>query len=140
MSLSENRLPDMLYAAAFAPSVAVVPRSRMISSATCVADSPTSTVSGSSPGSGSSSVSIWLPSQSVGNYTTVDLNVIYDLGKTFPGVWSKDLTLTAHVDNLFDKDPPYVNIPISPNGGGGFDPNVASAIGRLVSLQIAKKF
>jgi iron complex outermembrane receptor protein len=80
------------------------------------------------------------PSQSVGNYTTVDLNVIYDLGKTFPGVWSKDLTLTAHVDNLFDKDPPYVNIPISPNGGGGFDPNVASAIGRLVSLQIAKKF
>jgi iron complex outermembrane recepter protein len=80
------------------------------------------------------------PNESISSYTTVDLNVVYDLGKTFPALWSKDLSLTVHVDNLFDKDPPYVNIPISPNGGGGFDPNVASAIGRLVSLQIAKKF
>jgi iron complex outermembrane receptor protein len=80
------------------------------------------------------------PSQSVSSFTTVDLNVVYDLGKSFPAVWSKDLSLTVHVDNLFDKDPPYVNIPISPNGGGGFDPNVASAIGRLVSVQIAKRF
>jgi iron complex outermembrane receptor protein len=50
------------------------------------------------------------------------------------------LTVTAHVDNLFDRDPPYVNVPISPNGGGGFDPNNANPIGRLVSLRIGKKF
>jgi iron complex outermembrane recepter protein len=58
----------------------------------------------------------------------------------FANVWTKNLSVTAHVDNLFDRDPPYVNIPISPNGGGGFDPNNASPIGRLVSLQIGKKF
>jgi iron complex outermembrane recepter protein len=80
------------------------------------------------------------PQEPVSSYTTVDLNVIFDLGKAFSGAWAKDLRVTAHVDNLFDKDPPYVNIPISPNGGGGFDPNNASGIGRLVSLQIGKKF
>jgi iron complex outermembrane receptor protein len=80
------------------------------------------------------------PAEPIGNYTTVDLNVIFDLGKAVSGAWAKDLRITAHVDNLFDKDPPYVNIPISPNGGGGFDPNNASGIGRLVSLQIGKKF
>jgi iron complex outermembrane recepter protein len=80
------------------------------------------------------------PNESIGSYTTVDLNLLYDVGVAFPSRWSKDLAVTVHVDNLFDTNPPYVNIPISPNGGGGFDPNVASAIGRLVSVQIAKKF
>jgi iron complex outermembrane recepter protein len=80
------------------------------------------------------------PQEPISSYTTVDLNVIFDLGKAVSGAWAKDLRITAHVDNLFDKDPPYVNIPISPNGGGGFDPNNASGIGRLVSLQIGKKF
>jgi iron complex outermembrane recepter protein len=80
------------------------------------------------------------PSQSISSWTSVDLNVIYDVGRAFPGVWSKNLSITAHVNNLFDRDPPYVNIPISPNGGGGFDPNVYSGIGRLASLAIGKKF
>jgi iron complex outermembrane receptor protein len=80
------------------------------------------------------------PEEPISSYTTVDLNLIFDLGKAFSGAWAKDLRVTAHVDNLFDKDPPYVNIPISPNGGGGFDPNNASGIGRLVSLQVGKKF
>jgi iron complex outermembrane receptor protein len=80
------------------------------------------------------------PQEPVSSYTTVDVNVVFDVGKAVSGAWAKDLRVTAHVNNLFDKDPPYVNIPISPNGGGGFDPNNASGIGRLVSLQIGKKF
>jgi iron complex outermembrane recepter protein len=80
------------------------------------------------------------PHESIASYTTVDLDLLYDVGKAFPARWSKDLAVTLHVNNIFDTDPPYVNIPISPNGGGGFDPNVASAIGRLVSVQLAKKF
>jgi len=80
------------------------------------------------------------PNQSVGSYATVDLNVIFDVGKLLTSAWTKNLTVTAHVDNLFDRDPPYVNVPISPNGGGGFDPNNANPIGRLVSLRIGKKF
>lgn len=80
------------------------------------------------------------PNASIASFTSVDLNVIYDVGKAYPSPWTKNLSLTAHVNNLFDTAPPYVNIPISPNGGGGFDPNVNSGIGRLVSVQIAKKF
>ncbi len=81
------------------------------------------------------------PNQQVSPYTTVDLNVIYNLGKTLESSsWARDLTFTVHVTNLFDRDPPYVDIPISPNGGGGFDPNNASPVGRLVSVAIGKKF
>jgi len=80
------------------------------------------------------------PSEPISSYTTVDLNVIYDLGKYFSSAWAQNLRLTAHADNLFNRQPPYVNVPIGPNGGGGFDPNVANGIGRLISLQIAKKF
>jgi len=80
------------------------------------------------------------PNQPVSSYTTMDLNLVYDLGKTVSQVWARDLTFTVHVNNLFDTDPPYVNIPISPNGGGGFDPNSASPIGRLVSVAIGKRF
>jgi iron complex outermembrane receptor protein len=80
------------------------------------------------------------PNQSVSSYATVDVNVIFDVGKALSSAWTKNLSVTAHVDNIFDRDPPYVNIPITPNGGGGFDPNNASGIGRLVSLRIGKKF
>ncbi len=80
------------------------------------------------------------PIQSVGAYTTVDADLLFDLGVAMPSAWSKDLQVTVHVDNLFDSNPPYVNTPIGVNGGGGFDPNVANPIGRLVSLAIRKKF
>jgi len=80
------------------------------------------------------------PNESIASYTTVDLNAIYDVGVAFPSALTRDLRVTLHVNNLFDRDPPYVNIPISPNGGGGFDPAQANAIGRLVSLGISKKF
>ncbi len=80
------------------------------------------------------------PIQSVGSYTTVDANLLYDLGEAIASTWSKGLQLTVHVDNLFDTAPPYVNIPIGANGGGGFDPNVANPIGRLISVAVRKKF
>jgi iron complex outermembrane recepter protein len=80
------------------------------------------------------------PNQPVSSFTTLDLNLIFDVGTAFPSAWTKDLRATLHVNNVFNTDPPYVNIPISPNGGGGFDPNVANPIGRLISLALRKKF
>ena len=44
------------------------------------------------------------------------------------------------VTNLLDTDPPFVAIIPNGNGGGGFDPNNATPIGRLVSVTIDKKF
>src|SRR6185312_15903965 len=80
------------------------------------------------------------PAQRVSAYTTLDLNLVYDFGVAFPGRWTKGLQLTFNMLNLANSDPPYVDIPISPNGGGGFDPNVANPIGRLISVQLQKKF
>ena len=80
------------------------------------------------------------PTQNVGAYTTLDLNVVYDFGLAFQNRWLQGLQADLNVLNVANTDPPYVDIPISPNGGGGFDPNVASPIGRLISLQVQKKF
>jgi iron complex outermembrane recepter protein len=80
------------------------------------------------------------PAQSVGSYATLDLNVLYDLGAEFQNRWLQGTDLTLSVLNVGNTSPPYVDIPISPNGGGGFDPNVANPIGRLVSLQLQKQF
>ena len=80
------------------------------------------------------------PSQSVGAYTTLDLDINYDLGSSWDNLVTHGLNLTLHVNNLFDKDPPYVNVPIGANGGGGFDAQIGNPIGRLVSLGISKRF
>ena len=80
------------------------------------------------------------PIESISSWTTMDLNVVYDLGKQLASPITKDLRVTLHVNNVFDRDPPYVNIPISANGGGGFDPGAATAVGRLISLAVQKKF
>jgi len=80
------------------------------------------------------------PSQSVGAYTTLDLDFNYELGSAWDNLVTRGLDLTLHVNNLFDKDPPYVNIPIGANGGGGFDAQVGNPIGRLISLGITKRF
>ena len=80
------------------------------------------------------------PAQRVGAYTTLDLNVTYDFGLAFQSSWLQQMRLTLNVLNLANSDPPYVRIPISPNGGGGFDPNAANPIGRLISVQLQKSF
>ena len=80
------------------------------------------------------------PVQTVDSYTTVDFNLVYDLGVAFPNPATKDLQLTFNVLNLANKIPPYVSIPIGPNGGGGFDPNVANPIDRMISVQLQKSF
>jgi iron complex outermembrane receptor protein len=68
-------------------------------------------------------------------FTTVD----------FHGGWKLPLSgfadntqLTVDVNNLFDKNPPYFYD--AGNGAYGYDPTTASALGRVVSIGIRKKF
>jgi iron complex outermembrane receptor protein len=79
------------------------------------------------------------PQQRVGSNTTVDLRVAYELGEG-AGSWLQGTTLALNVTNLFDRDPPFVNIAQSNNGGGGFDPTASNPIGRIVSLSLNKRF
>jgi iron complex outermembrane receptor protein len=70
----------------------------------------------------------------VGSYTTFDLTAQYDLGKLF-GEQYKELRAALSVQNLLDRDPPYVQ-----NATLAFDPQNASAMGRFASLTLSYKF
>ena len=80
------------------------------------------------------------PVQTVDTYATVDIHVGYDLGGLMSSDVLKDARLSLDVTNLLDAEPPYVNSVPSANGGGGFDPQNANAIGRIVAVSISKRF
>lgn len=74
----------------------------------------------------------------VASYTTVDLTVSYDTGSSSDLSLLRNLRISASAQNLFDKAPPLVL-----NGGASpilYDPTNASALGRLISIQVTKKW
>ncbi|HVY81349.1 MAG TPA: TonB-dependent receptor [Steroidobacteraceae bacterium] len=74
------------------------------------------------------------PIQRIGSYTTVDVAAGYDFGAG-QGGWVDGLRVQLSAQNLFDEEPPPVF-----NGLLAFDPQVASALGRMVSFEVVKKF
>lgn len=78
--------------------------------------------------------------QQVKSYTPVDLSVSWKLGGDNAEGILGALTLGAEVRNVFDVEPPYVNISPSGNGSGGYDATAASPIGRQVAFSLRAKF
>ncbi|WP_439533525.1 TonB-dependent receptor, partial [Polymorphobacter sp.] len=78
------------------------------------------------------------PVEKVSSFTTIDLHFDYTV-KSRNGL-ANGLMFGLDVTNLFDRDPPFVNLAPGTNGGGGFDPTAASALGRLVSFTVGKRF
>jgi iron complex outermembrane receptor protein len=77
------------------------------------------------------------PVQSVDSLTTVDLNVSY----TFQGDgFTEGLRIGLDAVNVFDEEPPFVNIAQSSNGGGGFDPTLNNPVGRIIALTLEKRW
>jgi iron complex outermembrane receptor protein len=75
----------------------------------------------------------------ISSYTTADITLGYDT-KTSLGPWiAKNVTVTFSVQNLFDTKPPLV-LNGAGNGSVLFDPANASPLGRVVQLQIGKKW
>ncbi len=77
------------------------------------------------------------PPEKVSSYTPVDLSLSWTVGGADAAYALRNLKIGAEVRNVFDEDPPYVNLAPSANGSGGYDATVANPIGRLfaVSLQ-----
>lgn len=75
------------------------------------------------------------PVTKVSDETIFNLNVQHSLGGVLSGT-----TLEFNVLNLFDTEPPYVDIAPNRLGGGGFDPTLISPVGRMVSLGIRKRW
>lgn len=73
------------------------------------------------------------PMERVGSWTTFDLSISQRIGGG-DGVEGRGLRLSLGITNLFDKDPPYVNNR-SVSSALGYDPEKASPLGRMMSLQ-----
>jgi len=81
------------------------------------------------------------PVQSVKSYTPVDLTLTWRVGdQQATGFFEKGLTLAIEVRNLFDIEPPYVNLAPNGNGGGGYDATASDPIGRLLAVSVRKSF
>jgi len=81
------------------------------------------------------------PVQKVNSYTPIDIGITFHGDNVaWLGAFGKGLSCSLEVTNVFDKDPPYVNIGQSGNGGGGFDPTASNPIGRLVGIRVQKNW
>lgn len=72
------------------------------------------------------------PEEKVRGNVTVDLRLGYTV-EDGPR-WLKGTSVDFQVSNVFDRDPPYVNVQ------GGVDPSAASLIGRMFTVTLGKKW
>lgn len=76
------------------------------------------------------------PRESVSSYTPVDLRLTYTLPEN--DTMLSGLTVGAELRNMFDEEPPYVNLAPSNNGSGGYDATATNPIGRLMAVTLNK--
>ncbi len=75
----------------------------------------------------------------IDSYTTVDLAVTYSFNGD-SGSLTENLRLGLRVNNLFDEDPPFVNIIPTLSGGGGYDAQLVSPLQQVVALTLTAGF
>jgi iron complex outermembrane receptor protein len=80
------------------------------------------------------------PTQSVDAFTPVDLNFWVELGDADGTGLADGWVLGAEIRNVFDEDPPYVNVAPSGNGSGGYDATAANPVGQLFGVNVRKSF
>jgi iron complex outermembrane receptor protein len=83
------------------------------------------------------------PGQSkIDSLTTLDARVSYDFSRKFNSGFLSSFSVALSAQNLFDEDPPRVNVPVLQDGGIpfdlGFDPINADPLGRMVTLEFVK--
>jgi iron complex outermembrane receptor protein len=80
------------------------------------------------------------PNQKVASYTPIDLSLAWTVGGPGKGPFGGKLTVGFEVRNLFDADPPYVNLTPSGNGSGGYDASASNPVGRMFAASARVKF
>ena len=78
------------------------------------------------------------PAAHVPAWTTVDLTLAQAIGAE-AGEGGRGLSLALSLVNLFDRDPPFAEIP-SFSSALGYDPEKANPLGRMVSVQATIKW
>jgi len=81
------------------------------------------------------------PTQSVDSYIPIDIVIRYNADNVdWLGGFGTGLSVSLEARNVFDEDPPYVNIAQGANGGGGFDPTASNPVGRIIAVSLRKSF
>jgi len=75
------------------------------------------------------------PSEQVSSWTTVDASIRYT--PAFHGAFA-GLHFSVAAINVFDRDPPYINITYIP--GLNYDSSNTSALGRFINVQVSKEW
>lgn len=75
-----------------------------------------------------------VPARPISSWNGVDLQLRYEPQSTEG--WRKGLSLAVTVQNLLDRDPPFVDR----NLGFAYDPANADVLGRFVSVQVRKRW
>jgi len=83
------------------------------------------------------------PATKVASWTTLDLQLSYRLDGRAAADFLKRVTVALDIQNLTDKNPPFVLIPSTPRSPlpvfpVGYDPPNASPLGRFMALQLKK--
>jgi iron complex outermembrane recepter protein len=73
----------------------------------------------------------------VSSFTSVDGRLAYDFSEAYSGTLLDGMTISASVQNLFDRDPPRTAV-LFADGDLGFDPTNANPMGRLIALELMK--
>lgn len=81
-----------------------------------------------------------VPRESVSSYTPVDLRVTYSVPPSSAFNLLGGMIIGMEARNLFDEDPPYVNLAPSINGSGGYDATATNPIGRLLALTLSRNW
>lgn len=81
------------------------------------------------------------PTQQVKSYTPIDLSITWNIGDPHPKTFfDGGFAFTLEARNIFDIDPPYVNLAPGVNGSGGYDATASNPIGRLIAASVRKRF
>ncbi|WP_420138901.1 TonB-dependent receptor domain-containing protein [Sphingomonas sp.] len=79
--------------------------------------------------------------QNVKSYTPVDLSFAVQVGdRTSRDFVKSGIQIGFEVRNLFDIDPPYVNLAPGGNGNGGYDATASNPVGRAFAISLRKSF
>jgi hypothetical protein len=71
------------------------------------------------------------PSERVASWTTLDATVVAPLGRILAALGGQ-ARMELSVENALNRDPPHVHTPLVPDG---YDPVLASALGRVIALR-----
>lgn len=79
------------------------------------------------------------PVSKVGSWTTADVTLRFNGARGVDGGWLRDIDMSLNVSNLFNEDPPSIEL-VRGASGLSYDPANANPTGRFVTMSVTKRW